>query len=90
MVHHGAQVGRPARLGPEAPNRRQSGRGAPENAELGGRAPGSMPLPAAPQPGHGEPSDYGDAEEEGRLYVWNPSDTTVAFPKVPPGESGRK
>jgi serine protease len=80
----------PDSLGPEAPNRRQSGRGAPENAELGGRAPGSMPLPAAPQPGHGEPSDYGDAEEEGRLYVWNPSDTTVAFPKVPPGESGRK
>jgi hypothetical protein len=57
--------------------------------ELGGRAPGSMPLPA-PQSGHGKPSDYGDAEEEGRLYVWNPSDTTVAFPKVPPGESGRK
>jgi hypothetical protein len=79
----------PDSLEAEAGNRRQSGRGAPESVELGGRAPGSMPLPA-PQSGHGKPSDYGDAEEEGRLYVWNPSDTTVAFPKVPPGESGRK
>jgi Subtilase family len=83
----------PDSLEAEAGNRRQSGRGAPESVELGGRAPGSMPLPA-PQSGRGEVSDYGDAEEEGRLYVWNPSDTTVAFPKVPPGkvppgESGR-
>jgi hypothetical protein len=62
------------------------------DAELGSRVPGSMPLPA-PQSGRGGPADDGsDDEEEGgnKLYVWNPSEVTEAFPKVPPGEHGRK
>ena len=63
----------------------------PDNAELGSRVPGSMPLPA-PQSGRGESTENGSADEEGshKLYVWNPAEVTEAFPKVPPGEHGRK
>jgi hypothetical protein len=44
--------------------------------ELDGPPPG-----AGPSPGSGS----GDAEGSDRpMYSWNPSDTTEAFPKVPP------
>jgi subtilisin family serine protease len=63
----------------------------PDNAELGSRVPGSMPLPA-PQSGRGESAENGSDDEEGsqKLYVWNPAEVTEAFPKVPPGEHRRK
>jgi hypothetical protein len=62
-----------------------------DNAELGSRVPGSMPLPA-PQSGRRESAENGSADDEGgnKLYVWNPAEVTEAFPKVPPGEHGRK
>jgi hypothetical protein len=61
----------------------------PESADLGGSAPGSMPLPA-PQTGHEESADDGSDDDEGsKLYVWKPTEMTEAFPKVPPGEPGR-
>jgi hypothetical protein len=57
----------------------------PDSEELGGRVPGSMPLPAP----DGEPADEDSDDEDGsKLYVWNPAEVTEAFPKVPPGESG--
>jgi hypothetical protein len=38
-----------------------------------------------PPPEPGEPSDSGGGEDTSRpMYSWNPSDTTEAFPKVPP------
>jgi hypothetical protein len=63
---------------------------APDSTELGGSAPGSTPLPAPPLPDHGKHGGYGPAEEEGRLYVWNPAAVTESFSKMPPGESSRK
>ena len=62
----------------------------PDTMELGGRAPGSMPLPA-PQNGRGDPADS-DSDDDGsssKLYVWNPAETTDALPRLPrPEEPG--
>ena len=50
--------------------------------ELDGPPPGLDP-PAGTGPA-------GEAEEAGRpMYSWNPSDTTEAFPKVPPPGDSR-
>jgi hypothetical protein len=50
--------------------------------ELDGPPPGLDP-PSATGPA-------GDTEEAGRpMYSWNPSDTTEAFPKVPPPGDSR-
>jgi hypothetical protein len=60
----------------------------PDTVELGGRAPGSTPLPA-PQDSR---ADKDDEDDEGsKLYVWNPTaETTEAFPRLPRrGEPGR-
>jgi hypothetical protein len=67
----------------------------PDKVEMGGRTPGSMPLPAPQsgrdESGYGESAGNGSADEEAsKLYVWNPAEVTEAFPKVPPGEPGRK
>ena len=63
----------------------------PDKMELGGRTPGSMPLPA-PQGGRGESAGDDDIDDDGGrpIYVWNPAEVTESFPKLPPsGESGR-
>jgi hypothetical protein len=63
----------------------------PDKMELGGRTPGSMPLPA-PQDGRGQSADDEDIDDDGGgpIYVWNPAEVTESFPKLPPsGESGR-
>ncbi len=63
----------------------------PDKMELGGRTPGSMPLPA-PQSGRGESAGDDDIDDDGGrpIYVWNPAEVTESFPKLPPsGESGR-
>ncbi len=64
----------------------------PDKMELGGRMPGSMPLPA-PQGGRGESAsadDDIDDDDARPIYVWNPAEVTESFPKLPPsGESGR-
>jgi hypothetical protein len=63
----------------------------PDKMELGGRTPGSMPLPA-PQSGRGESAGVDDIDDDGGrpIYVWNPAEVTESFPKLPPsGESGR-
>jgi len=60
-----------------------------DSLELGSRVPGSTPLPA---PQGGRPGTAGNGatdDESSKLYVWNPAEVTEAFPKVPPGESGR-
>jgi Subtilase family len=62
----------------------------PDSVDLGGRVPGSMPLPA-PQADRGEPADKGSDDEDGsKLYVWKPAEMTEAFPTVPPGDADRK
>jgi len=64
----------------------------PDKMELGGRTPGSMPLPA-PRGGRGESASAEDDidDDGGRpIYVWNPAEVTESFPKLPPsGESDR-
>jgi Subtilase family/Pentapeptide repeats (8 copies) len=61
----------------------------PGRAELGGQAPGSMPLPA-PQTRPGDAAADDDPDDDGsKLYLWNPAEVTQAFPVMPPtGEPG--